>query len=148
MPLNIESGFSYFNSPQTEEDLDTFWVGLCASKEASIEALLQPNEALAVTNHMRSYCGHPSPGTRELPPLIRQWTGLAFTMSLLVLQARIQRDRKWSHVWRGTMTSQHLSDLPPAPVVIKLFQKSHLRDGPSIEDLWGEVDYAEWLPGA
>jgi hypothetical protein len=33
-------------------------------------------------------------------------------------------------------------------VVIKLFQESHLRDGPSIEDIWGEVDYAEWLPGA
>jgi hypothetical protein len=46
------------------------------------------------------------------------------------------------------MTSQDLPDLPPAPVVIKLFQESHLSDAPNIDDFWGHFDSAGWLPGA
>jgi hypothetical protein len=46
------------------------------------------------------------------------------------------------------MTSQDLPDLPPAPVVIKLFQESHLSDCPNIDDFWGDFDSAGWLPGA
>jgi hypothetical protein len=46
------------------------------------------------------------------------------------------------------MTSQDLPDLPPAPVVIKLFQESYLSYGPNIDDFWRDLDYAEWIPGA
>ncbi|KAF8484077.1 hypothetical protein JB92DRAFT_3031708 [Gautieria morchelliformis] len=70
-------------------------------------------------------------------------------MPLLVLQAPIQGgDGKWSQVWRGVMTSQDFPDVSPVPVIIKLFQESYLGLGPEIGDLWGDLDYAEWLPGA
>jgi hypothetical protein len=70
-------------------------------------------------------------------------------MPLLVLQAPIHvGDRKWSQVWRGTLTSQDLPDVPPAPAVIKLFQASYLKDRPNTNDFWGDLDYAEWFPGA
>ncbi|KAF8530723.1 hypothetical protein JB92DRAFT_2857546 [Gautieria morchelliformis] len=70
-------------------------------------------------------------------------------MPLLVLQARIQGgDAKWSQVWRGVMTSQDFPDVPPVPVVMKLFQESYLGFFPKITDLWGNLDWAEWLPGA
>jgi serine/threonine protein kinase len=148
-PVNIESGFFYFKRPRTQEDLETFWDRLCAYKEASFEVPLHPGHTLSVTNYIRSYHGHPSSGTRELPPLIRQWTGHTATMPLLVLQAPIQvGDCKWSQVWKGTMTSQDLPNLPPAPVIIKLFQESYLSYGLNIGDLWGDLEYAEWIPGA
>ncbi|KAF8530740.1 hypothetical protein JB92DRAFT_458019 [Gautieria morchelliformis] len=148
-PVNIESGFFYFKCPQTEEDLQAFWLRLCAYKEAAIKAPLHPDHVLTVTNYMGSYHGHPSSGTRELPPLIRQCTGYTITVPLLVLQAPIQvGDGKWSQVWRGTMASQDLPDVPPVPVVIKLFQESYLGFGPGIEDLWSTLEYADWLPGA
>jgi hypothetical protein len=148
-PVNIESGFFYFDCPRTSEDVETLWDRLCAYKEASTKAPLHPGHVLPVTNYMSSYHGHPSSGTREPPPLIRQCTGYTVSMPLLVVQAPIQvGDCKWSQVWRGIMTSQDLPDLPPAPVVIKLFQESHLSNGPDIDDLWGDLDYAEWLPGA
>jgi hypothetical protein len=148
-PVNIESGFFYFDRPRTREDVENLRDRLHKYKEASIEAPLHPDLTLSVTNYMRSYHDHPSPRTRELPPLIRQWTGYTATMPLLVLQAPIQvGDRKWSQVWRGIMTSQDLPDAPPAPVIIKLFQESYLKALPSIADFWRTVDNADWLPGA
>ncbi|KAF8530742.1 hypothetical protein JB92DRAFT_2857718 [Gautieria morchelliformis] len=148
-PVNIESGFFYFKCPRTQGDLETFWARLWAYKKASIIAPLHPGHVLTVTNYMGSYHGNPSSGTRELPPLIRQCTGYNVTMPLLVLQAPIQGgDAKWSQVWRGVMTSQDFPDLSPVPVIIKLFQESYLGFGPEIGDLWGNSEYAEWLPGA
>ncbi|KAF8530734.1 hypothetical protein JB92DRAFT_3106183 [Gautieria morchelliformis] len=148
-PVYIENGFFNFKCPQTQEDLETFWARLRAYKEASFEAPLRPGHVLTVTNYMGSYHGDPFPGTRELPPLIRQCTGYNVTMPLLVLKAPIQdRDIKWSQVWRGVMTSQDFPDVPPVPVVIKLFQESYLGFVPIIKDLWRHLDYAEWLPGA
>ncbi|KAF8508608.1 hypothetical protein JB92DRAFT_2952043, partial [Gautieria morchelliformis] len=148
-PVNIESGFFYFKCPQTQEDLETFWARLRAYKKASFEAPIHPGHVLAVTKYMGSYHGHPSPGTRQLPRLVRQCTGYNVTMPLLVLQARIQGgDAKWSQVWKGFMTSQNFPDVAPVPVIIKLFQESYLGFVPTLEDLWGNLDYAEWLPGA
>ncbi|KAF8530718.1 hypothetical protein JB92DRAFT_2857508, partial [Gautieria morchelliformis] len=148
-PVNIESGFFYFKTPRTREDVEILRHRFHTYREASFEAPLYPGHVLAVTNYMRSYHGHPSSGTRELPPLIRQSTGYTVIMPTLVLQAPIQvGNGKWSQVWRGIMTSQEFPDVPPVPVVIKLFQENYLKIGPSIEDIWGDLDYAEWLPGA
>ncbi|KAF8530721.1 hypothetical protein JB92DRAFT_456204 [Gautieria morchelliformis] len=66
-----------------------------------------------------------------------------------LLQARIQGgDVKWSQVWKGVMTSQDFPDVPPVSVVMKLFQESYLGFVPTLENLWGNLDYAEWFPGA
>jgi hypothetical protein len=92
-------------------------------KKASFEAPHRLDHVLTVTNYHEVLSW-----ARELPPLIRQWTEHTVTMPLLVFQAPIQvGDRKWSQVWRGIMTSQDLPDVPPAQVVIKLFQESYLK---------------------
>ncbi|KAF8497702.1 hypothetical protein JB92DRAFT_3146626 [Gautieria morchelliformis] len=54
-----------------------------------------------------------------------------------------------SQVWKGTMTSGDLPDMPPAPVAVKLFQESFFTNiKPTVYDFWGDVDYVEWVPGA
>ncbi|KAF8510309.1 hypothetical protein JB92DRAFT_2940891, partial [Gautieria morchelliformis] len=148
-PVNIESGFFYFKPPRTREDVEILQHRFHTYREASFEAPLHPGHVLAVTNYMRSYHGHPSSGTRELPPLIRQSTGHTVIMPILVLEAPIQvGNGKWSQVWRGIMTSQEFPDVAPVPVVIKLFQESYLKIEPSIEDIWGDLRDADWIPGA
>jgi hypothetical protein len=149
-PVNIESGFFYFKCPQTNEDVQRFRDKLRAYKYASLGAPLQPGHVLVVTNYMRSYHDPLSPGTRELPPLIRESTGHVMTMPQILLETPIRvGEELWSQVWRGTMTSADLPDVPPAPVVIKLFQESHFEDiMPIIKDFWGNFEYADWVPGA
>ncbi|KAF8519259.1 hypothetical protein JB92DRAFT_2009118 [Gautieria morchelliformis] len=125
-PVNIESGFFYFKPPRTREDVEILRHRFHTYREASFEAPLYHGHVLAVTNYMGSYHGQPSSGTRKLPPLIRQSTGYTVIMPILVLEAPMQVGN----------------------VVIKLFQESYLKIGPSIEDIWGDLDYAEWFPGA
>jgi hypothetical protein len=149
-PVNIESGFFYFKCPQTNEDVQSFCNRLRAYKYASLKAPIHPGHVLVVTSYMRSYHDPPSPGTRELPPLIRKGTGHVMTMPRLLLETPIRvGEELWSQVWRGTMTSADLPDVPPVPVVIKLFQESHFIDiKPAIKDFCGDFTYAEWVPGA
>jgi hypothetical protein len=149
-PVNIESGFFHFRCPQTYEDVQSFCDRLQAYKNDSLKAPLQHSHVLVVTNYMRSYHDPPSPGTRELPPLIQKGTGHITTMPQLLLENPIHVGEKmWSQVWKGTMASVDLPDVPPASVVIKLFQESHFKDiKPIIDDFWGYLDYAEWIPGA
>ena len=118
-------------------------------KSASFYYPLQPNQALIVTNYMRSYHDPPLSGARELPPLIRQGTSHIFTMPQITLNTPLQVGRKkWSQVWTGIMTSQDVPDVPPAPVVIKLFQESFFRTCPCLVDFLGDFQYADWFPGA
>ncbi|KAF8504255.1 hypothetical protein JB92DRAFT_2967740, partial [Gautieria morchelliformis] len=148
-PVNIESGFFYFKCPQTNEDVQSFRDRLRAYKYASLKAPLQPGHVLVVTNYMRSYHDPPSPRTRELPPLIRKGTGHVMTMPELLLETPIRvGEELWSQVWKGTMTSGDLPDMPPAPVAVKLFQESFFTNVPTIYDFWGGLDYVEWIPGA
>jgi hypothetical protein len=149
-PVNIESGFFYFKSPRTNEDVESFCERLRTYNYASLEAPLQSGHVPVVTNYMRSYHNPPLSGTRELPPLIRKGTGHVMTMPQLVLETPIRvGDELWSQVWKGTMTSVDLPDMPPALVVIKLFQESHFKvTKPTINDFWGNFEYAQWVPGA
>ncbi|KAF8504258.1 hypothetical protein JB92DRAFT_2967758 [Gautieria morchelliformis] len=149
-PVNIESGFFYFKCPQSSEDVQSFRDRLRAYKYASFKAPLQPGHVLVVTSYMRSYHDPPSSGTRELPPLIQKGTGHAMTMPQLLLETPIRvGEELWSQVWKGTMTSGDLPDVPSAPVVIKLFQESHFRNiWPTINDFWGDLERALWVPGA
>ncbi|KAF8506443.1 hypothetical protein JB92DRAFT_2962039, partial [Gautieria morchelliformis] len=148
-PVNIESGFFYYNCPRSRQEVDVLSERLLTYKRASSKAPLLPGQVLAVTNYMVSYHDPPSPGTRELPLLIRKGTAHFMTIPQLVLQTPIHvGDGKWSQVWKGIMTSKDFPDVPPAPVVVKLFQESYLSSWPSIGDFWGKFDGAEWLPGA
>ncbi|KAF8511593.1 hypothetical protein JB92DRAFT_2933600 [Gautieria morchelliformis] len=148
-PVNIESGFFYFSCPRSRQEVDVLSERLLAYKHASSEAPLLPGQVLAVTNYMVSYHDPPSPGTRELPLLIRKGTAHFMTIPQLVLQAPIHVGYgKWSQVWKGIMTSKDFPDVPPVPVVVKLFQESYLCLGPRIRDFWGDCQNAGWLPGA
>ena len=147
--VNIESGFFYYKLPQNMADIDVFSDRLDAYKRASFDSPLQSNHALIVTNYIRSYHDPPSPGTRELPPLIQQGTGHFFTMPQLVLKTPLQvGKKKWSQVWTGIMTSKDLPHVPPAPVAIKLFQESFFPGVPYLGAFLGRLQYAEWFPGA
>ena len=147
--VNIESGFFYCKHPQNMADMDDFSDRLYAHKKASFDTPLQSNHALVVTNYIRSYHDSPSPGTRELPSLIQQGTGHFFTMPRLVLKTPLQvGNKKWSQVWTGIMTSKDLPHVPPAPVVIKLFQESLFPREPYLNAFVGDFQYAEWFPGA
>ena len=130
-------------------DMDVFSDKLYAYKEAFFDSPLKSNHALVVTNYIRSYHDPPSQGTRELPALIQQGTGHFFTMPQLVLKTPLQvGEEKWSQVWTGIMTSKDLPHVPPAPVVIKLFQESLFPGDPYLIDFLGDLQYAEWFPGA
>ncbi|KAF8511606.1 hypothetical protein JB92DRAFT_2933731 [Gautieria morchelliformis] len=147
--VNIESGFFYYNCPRSRKEVDVLSERRITYKHASSKAPLLPGQVLAMTNYMVSYHDPPSPGTRELPLLIQKGTAHFMTIPQLVLQAPIHvGDGKWSQVWKGIMTSKDFPDVPPASVVVKLFQESYLSFGPCIRDFWGKFDSAEWLPGA
>ena len=89
------------------------------------EASLQADHTLVVTRYLRSYHDPPSPGTRELRPLVRLGTGHFSTIPQLVLQSPLHvGEKKWAQVWAGIITSKDLPDVPPAPVVIKLVPES------------------------
>ena len=147
--VNIESGFFYDKFPQNMADMNVFTDKLDAYKGASFDSPLQSNQALVVTNYIRSYHDLPSPGTRELPPLIQQGTGHFFTMPQLVLKTPLQvGNKRYSQVWTGIMTSKDLPHVPPAPVAIKLFQESLSIGVPCLDDFLGDFYYAQWIPGA
>jgi hypothetical protein len=76
--------------------------------------------------------------------------GHVMTIPQLLLETPIRvGDELLSQVWKGTMTSVDLPDMPPAPVVIKLFEESHFTHiMPTLDDFCGNFEHADWIPGA
>ena len=143
-PVNIDSGFFYFTHPQNRKELEIYSKKLYAYKRALYNTFLNSNDVFVVTNYMAFYHNEPSPRSCELSPLIHQVP--TYCAPKFVLKSPMQDgEGMLSQVWRGIMTSEDCPDLPPTPVVIKLYQESLFKYQPCIGDFWG---YLEWFPRA
>ena len=139
-PVNIESGFFYYKLPQNMAGMDVFRDKLSAYKRASFYSPLQSNYALVVTNYIRSYHDQPSPGTRELPSLIQQGTCLSWCWKHPCRSATRGGLRFGQALW--------LSRIYLNLSLIKLFQESLFPGEPYLGAFLGDIQYAEWFPGA